>query len=314
MMTDFPQGGMPHWVVIVNPASANGRTGRRWEKTADTFRRLLPPFEAVFTAAPHQAGALALAAAERGAGTIGVHGGDGTVNEVINGLIEGAAALGKTDMALLPSGTGADLVRSLGVPHSLTRAAIRAAGGQLRSVDVCLAEFVDLAGNPRRRYFINVADIGFGGEVVRYVNSRSKGLGGRISFLRGLLATLFRYANKRIRVYLDEQPPFEVRANAMVIANGQYFGGGMWVAPPARVDDGRLEVVVVGNVTKAEVLTNIPRLYRGTLAKHPKVQTWQAEKVLLESEEEVLIDLDGELVGRLPVRITTLPGKIRIRV
>ncbi|MBI5585062.1 MAG: diacylglycerol kinase family lipid kinase [Deltaproteobacteria bacterium] len=313
-MTDFPQRGKPPWVVIVNPASADGRTGRRWGKTADIFRRLLPPFDAVFTETPQQAGELALRAVTRGAETIGVHGGDGTVNEVINGLIEGAAPLKETAIALLPSGTGADLVRSLGISHSPARAAAQARSGRLRPVDVCLAEFVDLAGKPCRRYFINVADIGFGGEVVRYVNSHSKRLGGRISFLLGLVATLFRYSNKRLRVSLDEQPPFEVQANAVVIANGRYFGGGMRVAPSARVDDGRLEVVVVGDVTKAEVLTNIPRLYRGTLAGHPKVQTFQAGKVLLESAEEVLIDLDGELVGRLPVRIVTLAGKIQIRV
>ena len=311
-MTFHRQSEKASWLIIVNPASADGRTGHRWARTAELFQRRLPPFEAVFTKAPQQAGELARQAVEQGAETIGVHGGDGTVNEVINGLLSGPNPL-PLPLALLPSGTGADLVRSLGIPHSLPQAAVQAAGGRLRSVDVCLAEFLDLQKKPCRRYFVNVTDIGFGGEVVRHVNGHSKRLGGRISFLIGLLATLFRYRNKPIRVSLDEQPPFAVRASSIVIANGQYFGGGMWVAPTARVDDGRLEVIVVGDVTKREVLTNIPRLYRGTLAGHPKVQTFQAQSVLLESTEEVFIDMDGELVGCLPVRFVTLPGKIKIR-
>jgi diacylglycerol kinase (ATP) len=300
------------WRIIVNPASANGRTGRRWERTADILRRLLPPFEAVLTTAPRQAGDLACRAAEQGVEIIGVHGGDGTINEVINGLLL-PPALAAPVLALLPSGTGADLVRSLGLSRSLPRAARQAAGGRPRPVDVCLAEFSDLRGEPCRRYFINVADIGFGGEVVRYVNGHSKRFGGRISFLIGLLAALLRYPNKTFRVSLDEGPPFEVRASSIVIANGRYFGGGMRVAPLARVDDGLLEVIVVGDVSRSEVLANIPRLYRGTLADHPKVQTFQAEEVLLESGEDVLIDMDGELVGRLPVRFQTSRGKIRIR-
>ncbi|MCU0578653.1 MAG: diacylglycerol kinase family lipid kinase [Desulfobacterota bacterium] len=311
-MTSHGEPGKGPWRIIVNPASANGRTGRRWGRTAVLLRRLLPPFEADLTTAPQQAGELACRAAEQGVETIGIHGGDGTVNEVINGLLGGPVRQ-ETVLALLPSGTGADLVRSLGLSHSLSRAAQQAAAGHPRPVDVCRAEFTGLAGGPCRRYFINVADIGFGGEVVRYVNSHSKRLGGRISFLIGLLATLACYPNKPIRVALDGQPPFEVRASSIVIANGQYFGGGMWVAPTARVDDGLLEIIVVGDVRRGEVLTNIPRLYRGTLAGHPKVQTFQAGKVLLESEAEVLIDMDGELVGRLPVCFEACPGKIRIR-
>jgi diacylglycerol kinase family enzyme len=124
--------------------------------------------------------------------------------------------------------------------------------------------------------------------------------------------TLFTYQNKRIRIGLDDQPPFEVKASSIVIANGQYFGGGMWVAPPARMADGVLEVVVVGDVSRIEVLTNTRRLYRGTLSGHPKVKVFSAKAISLESEEEVFIDMDGELVGRLPGRFELLPKKIKI--
>ena len=301
----------PAWVVIVNPVSADGRTGRDWPKNEPLLRRLLPPFTVWTTYEPNQATELAYQAVEQGYATVAVHGGDGTVNEVVNGLL-GHPKFESTALAILPYGTGADLVRTLGISHSLTAAAGQACGNVFRKIDVGSARFLDLNGNPCRRHFLNVTDVGFGGDLVRYVNSHSKRWGGKLSFFRGLLVTLFHYRNKRIRIGLDDQPPFEVKASSIVIANGQYFGGGMWVAPPARMDDGFLEVVVVGDVSRIEVLTNTRRLYKGTLAEHPKVQAFQAQRITLESEEEVFIDMDGELVGRLPVRFELLPKKIKI--
>ena len=313
-MTKPPQDSQkrPAWVVIVNPVSANGRTGRDWPKNEPLLRRLLPPFMVWTTSGPNQATELAYRAVEQGYATVAVHGGDGTVNEVVNGLL-GHPKFETTALAILPYGTGADLVRTLGISHSLTAAAHQACSNVFRKIDVGLARFVDLNGNPCRRHFLNVTDVGFGGDLVRYVNSHSKRWGGKLSFFRGLLVTLFQYRNKNIRISLDDQPPFEVKASSIVIANGQYFGGGMWVAPPARMDDGLLEVVTVGDVSRVEVLTNTRRLYRGTLAEHPKVQAFQVRSLTLESDEEVFIDMDGELVGRLPVRFELLSKKIKIR-
>ncbi len=301
----------PAWVVIVNPISADGRTGRDWPKNEPLLRRFLPPFTVWTTSAPNQATELGYQAVEQGYTRLAVHGGDGTVNEVINGLL-GHPKFESTALAILPGGTGADLVRTLGISHSLTAAAHQACGNIFRKIDVGLARFLDLNGDPCRRHFLNVTDVGFGGDLVRYVNSHSKRLGGKLSFFRGLLVTLFHYRNKRIRIGLDDRSPFETKASSIVIANGQYFGGGMWVAPPARMDDGVLEVVVVGDVSRMEVLTNTRRLYRGTLSDHPKVQVFSAQTISLESEEEVFIDMDGDLVGRLPVRFELLPKKIKI--
>jgi diacylglycerol kinase (ATP) len=301
----------PAWVVIVNPVSANGRTGRDWPKNEPLFRRLLPPFAVWITSGPNQATELAYRAVEQGYATVAVHGGDGTVNEVVNGLL-GHPKFESTALAILPYGTGADLVRTLGISHSVTIAARQACGNSFRKLDVGLVRFLDLNGIPCRRHFLNVTDVGFGGDLVRYVNSHSKKWGGKLSFFRGLLVTLFQYRNKRIRIGLDDREPFEVKASSIVIANGHYVGGGMWVAPPARMDDGFLEVVVVGDVSRIEVLTNTRRLYRGTLSGHPKVQVFSAQTISLESEEEVFIDMDGELVGRLPVLFEVVPKKLKI--
>ncbi len=212
----------------------------------------------------------------------------------------------------MPSGTGADLVRTLGISHSLSDAARQARQGSAHPIDIGQVQFTDLEGRPVQRYFVNVTDVGFGGDLVRYVNSHSKRLGGKLSFLKGVLVTLFRYQNKKVHIAIDEKEDFEVRASSIVVANGQYFGGGMWVAPEARLDDGYFNLVVIGDVSKTEVLANITRLYRGTIAEHPKVKTFQARTIELTSEEEVFIDLDGELVGRLPARFQILPQKLPV--
>jgi YegS/Rv2252/BmrU family lipid kinase len=300
----------PSWVAIINPASANGRTGKRWKKNQALLKKILPSFEAWLTRSTGHAWELAQRAFNLGFTTIAVHGGDGTINEVVNGLLDRTA--NGLRLALLPSGTGADLVRTLGISHSLARAAQQALNGSVRSIDIGKASFTDLENRPAERFFVNVTDVGFGGELVRYVNSRSKRLGGRLSFFKGVLVTLFRYRNKRVRLTLDEGETFETPVSSIVVANGQYFGGGMWVAPEARPDDGYFDVIVIGDVSKTDVLTNIGRLYRGTLAAHPKVKTFRARTLELSSEEEVLIDLDGELVGRLPARFEVLPQKLSV--
>ncbi|MBA4393083.1 MAG: lipid kinase [Desulfobacca sp.] len=310
MISEFHSEDNPVWVMIVNPASANGSTGRRWSRNKPMLEKELPSFEAWQTTHPGHACELAQKALGLGYTTIAVHGGDGTINEVINGLLSKNES--EFQLALLPNGTGADLVRTLGISHGLQKAARQARCGSGNRLDIGQVHFVDLEGKPAQRYFINVTDVGFGGDLVRYVNSHSKWLGGKLSFLQGLLVTLFRYRNKRIYLAIDGQEKFEVRASSIVVANGQYFGGGMWVAPEARLNDGIFEVVIVGDVSKMDVLANIKRLYQGTLAEHPKVNISKAKTIELTSDEEVLIDLDGELVGRLPARFQILPQKLSV--
>jgi diacylglycerol kinase (ATP) len=305
-----PDREFPPWVVIINPESANGSTGRNWPRHEPLLRSILPPFEAWQTTYPGHARELARKAAEKGFDVIAVHGGDGTVNEVVNGLLDSPHP--PCTLALLPNGTGADLVRTLKIPHSLTKAAEKTLESNVQTVDIGQAFLTDLQGRPTHRYFLNVADVGFGGDLVQYVNGRTKILGGKITFLQGLLATLFRYANKNVRLTLDEGQPMDLRASSIVVANGQYFGGGMWVAPGADMRDGRFEIVVIGEVSRWEIVTNTSRLYRGTISEHPKVTTAAARTIQLDSEEEVLIDMDGELVGRLPARFEILPQKLSV--
>jgi diacylglycerol kinase (ATP) len=300
----------PSWVVIVNPASANGRTGRQWAANETLLRNILPPFENWPTTYPGHARELAQKAVDLGFSTIAVHGGDGTFNEVVNGVINRDST--QVPLVFLPSGTGADLVRTLGISHSLSDAAHQAREGSIRSIDIGEVKFTDLEGRPNQRYFVNVTDVGFGGDLVRYVNSHSKRLGGKFSFLKGAMITLFQYKNKKVHIRVDGQKDLEERVSSIVLANGQYFGGGMWVAPDARVDDGFLNLVIIGDISITEALPNFTRLYRGTAAEHPKVKAFPVQSLELTSEEEVFIDLDGELVGRLPAQFQILPQRLSV--
>lgn len=293
---------------IVNPKAANGRAGRVWSACGHILKEVLKqPFEVRFTERAGHAVELAREAALQGLDPIVAAGGDGTVNEVVNGLGE---ALAHTRLGILSLGTGKDLVKTLGIPPDIRLAAQVIAEGVVRRIDLGRATFMDHQGRQSQRLFVNVGDVGFSGAVVARVNRSSKALGGFLSYLGGLLTTLATYSNKLVHLTIDELIDEIAVVNAVVVANGQYFGGGMWVAPQARPDDGLLEVAVIGDVGRLEVVGNVPRLYRGTLAEHPKVRYFRGRRVTVTSGDEVLLDLDGEQPGRAPVTFEVLPGAL----
>ncbi|MCR4439549.1 MAG: diacylglycerol kinase family lipid kinase [bacterium] len=291
--------------IIVNPKAANGRAGRIWPACARLLDEALGgQYEARLTEGPGHAVELAKEAAAHGYELVVAAGGDGTVNEVVNGL---ADALARTQLGILSLGTGKDLIKTLGIPADLRQAAQVLASGTVRHIDLGRALFVDHHGRRAERLFVNVGDVGFSGAVVQRVNRSSKALGGFVSYLGGLVATLVTYSNKLVHITVDQAVDEILVANAVVVANGQYFGGGMWVAPSAKADDGLFEVAVIGDVGKTEVIANVPRLYRGTLASHPKVRYFRGRTVTVNSGDEVLLDLDGEQPGRVPVTFELLP-------
>ncbi len=291
--------------VIVNPRAANGKAGRIWPECAEMLANVLHEgFEVRFTEWAGHAVDLARQAAAQGCELVIAAGGDGTVNEVVNGL---ADALPRTKLGILSLGTGKDLVKTLGIPADLRQAAQVLANGAVRRIDLGRASFVDGSGRQMQRLFVNVGDVGFSGAVVQRVNRSSKALGGFLSYLGGLVTTLLTYSNKLMHITVDGGLDEIALVNAVVVANGQYFGGGMWVAPMAKIDDGLFEVAVIGDVGRLEVIGNVPKLYRGTLASHPKVRYLRGKKVTVTSGDEVLLDLDGEQPGRAPVTFEVLP-------
>ena len=300
-------------VFIVNPASGNGRTGRRWRTYESYFRRQLSStIEVRLTQRSWHAAALAKQAIADGATTVVSVGGDGTLNEVVNGLLDGTGRPWNPDarLAVLSLGTGSDFVKTLGGTRRPEDLAERLKQDRVRTIDVGLCEY-SVAGAPRSRYFVNVAEVGSGGAVVDRVNRTTKILGGKTSFLLAILRTLPRYRNTRIAYEADGGPRKEAVVNDLVVANGQYFGGGLRPAPHADLGDGLLDVVLIGDIDFKTTRKNLPLLREGKHLDLPYV-TWFRAKELVTHTGEEMIDLDGEFVGRHAHRFGIQPKAIRI--
>ncbi|MHB8508489.1 MAG: diacylglycerol/lipid kinase family protein [Candidatus Dormibacteria bacterium] len=296
---------------IVNPASANGSTGRRWELLSRRVTEAGLPHTSLTTGGPGHAIALARGAVEAGASLVVAVGGDGTMNEVANGVLQ--AGERGVAVGLLPLGTGGDFRRTLGLPENMDRAVAAFIACRTRAVDVGHIAMTGLDGIPAERWFVNIADAGIGGVVVERVNRTSKMLGGRISFLYASMATLLSFRPQEVRVESAEGR-FEGRAQNVVVANGQYFGGGMWVAPGASPDDGLLDVVVLGDIARFEALRSIGDIYKAKHLENPKVRSWRSAEVRVSSPERVLLDVDGEMCGTLPATFRVVPHALQVVV
>lgn len=303
--------------VVVNPASANGRTGRRWPELAQALRAAVGEVEAAHTERPRQAAELVRAALQAGASRVVSVGGDGTHNEVINGFFHDGRPINRDAvLSIVPTGTGGDLRRTLGLPKD-AMAAIGRLGGASMRVDAGRVTCVGADGVDAVHYFINIASFGMSGLVDKFVNESSKALGGRLSFLLGVAKASTKYKNQRVRLRLDDAAPFERTVNNIAVANGRYFGGGMKIAPDAQMGDGRFDVVVVGDLGTVEMARGLPKIYSGGHIGRPGIEVFHARVVHAEPtapDQHVLIDMDGEQPGRLPARFELLPGALCVGV
>lgn len=305
--------------VVVNPSSAKGSTGRRWAQLAEAIRQGLGgPFEQAWTAGPGDATALTRRALAEGFELIVSVGGDGTNNEVVNGFFDehGRAVAPEAVFAHVPSGTGGDFRKTIGIGTDPRTGTVRLGGRRTRRIDVGRATFTGHDGREVSRCFLNITSFGIGGLVDRYVNRSRKRLGGKLSFFLAALQAMVAYRNQPIRLRLDDGPTQEVRINNVAVANGQFFGGGMRVAPEAALDDGWFDVVGLGDLTTLEYIALAGSIYQGRHIGRPKITHARARVVTAEplgADQEVLVDMDGEQPGRLPIRLELLPGALRLK-
>ena len=295
----MPEAGRT--LAILNPTAGNGKAARIWPRLraqADAARQ----WECVATEGVGHARRLAAEAARGGYARVVAIGGDGTVGEVANGL-----AHTETALAVVPLGTGNDSALNLGTPVELPAAVTLASEGGDRLIDL---------GQVRTRqsttYFVNVASFGFDAEVAWRVNRMAwmKRLGGTAPYVLGVLQTLWRYTAPPMRIRLDGQA-LDRRVFLVAVANAPSYGGGMRIAPPARHDDGLLDLCIVRDVSRLEVLRLVPRLYSGGHVGHPAVELARGCEVLAESAATVRCQADGELVGELPATFTIARGALR---
>lgn len=307
-----PLDGLPLH-CIVNPVAANGRLGRAWPQLARQLEEAGFSFSFAFTEGRGHATELARAARAQGAPVIVVVGGDGTVHEVVNGLVDEETLQAKEvpwTLGVIPFGTGTDFVRTVGIPRDPQGAIARLRQGTRRHVDLIHVTY-QAQGRPCSCFSANVVGLGFDAAVTERVNRSSKAMGGTIPFLTSVLVELFGYRNKAVVVRFDGQE-LQGRANAVIACNGRYFGGGMHVGPLARPDDGLMDLIYVGDLTRVELLLNLPRLYAGTHLSHPKVHHFRAREIAVQTEEEVFVEAEGELLGTAPARLRIVPGALPI--
>lgn len=303
-------------LLIVNPASARGTTGKRWRRIESHLRELGLDFDAALTSEPAQAVHMARAAIQDGRPLVVACGGDGTVNEVANGFFDGEDPIRTvTRMGVLPLGTGGDFRRTFGIPLRLEPAAAVLRAGRSRRIDAGRVSYRSEDGVPGSCHFVNIADAGIGGEVVHRVNHGLKLLGGSVTFMLATVVSFARWRNKRMSVTVDGTT-HEIVGQQVVVANCQYFGGGMRMAPEAQPDDGLFDVILVGDVGPIENLRGLSRIRSGTHleAGNPKLTLARGKRVEVTSPERVRLDVDGEQPGLLPAVFEVVPGAIELVV
>jgi diacylglycerol kinase (ATP) len=300
-------------VLIVNPAAGNGRCARTWPSWARRLAAAGVAHSTVFTTRPGDATRLTREALLDGAETVVAVGGDGTANEVVNGFFDGDEAINPSArFGILPAGTGVDLSRMLGLRGPMAIAAL-GPSGQTGAIDLGRVRFVAYGGQVRSRYFVNGGDLGVGGETAALAQKGSKAFGGFVAYLTAAIRAIVEHQPRLVRYSIDDGPTIEARVDTIFVTNGRYIGGGMIVAPPARVDDGALDVLVLRAVSKLDLLFRLlPAIYRGTHLRHPSVQHVQARRVSVQTSEPLLLQIDGEQPGMAPAEFVVLPGILRV--
>lgn len=301
-------------VFVVNPRSGNGATGREWRAIASRIHQKLGDFGELFTTRPQEAELLARRALEGGANVVVAVGGDGTTNEVVNGFFDGKGRPirdGAT-LAVLPRGTGSDFLRTFHSTNTVEALAARLSNGRERRLDVGRLRYVGHDGSPLQRHFVNIASFGSSGLIDRKVNAATKAFGGKVSFAIGAVRGLLGWKDQRVRLRFDDGPWEEEAITCVAVSNGQYFGGGMWVAPEARTDDGLFDVTIWSGYTLLDFVAKSRRIYDGRHVSMPGTRTLRARKVEAICDEECLLDVDGEAPGRLPATFEILPGAISL--
>jgi YegS/Rv2252/BmrU family lipid kinase len=307
------------WVrVIMNPTAGQGRARAKLGEIERALAGHGGRSEILVTHGPGHATALARAAHAEGVNVIAVVGGDGTLNEVVQAYV-GADAQPRPgpDLALIPCGTGGDWRRTLGLPSDVGVAVARAVDGKRREIDLGVVEFEPHPGQAPVRAFINVASFGLSGAVDAVVKGMPSALGGKGAFFAATLQAMARFTNPSVRVRVDGAPWLEGPSMTVAMGNGRFFGGGMMIAPDADPSDGKLSVVSLGDLSKMAAVGMTSKIYSGTHVGVRGVTVTSGNRIEAEpihAWASVLLDIDGEQPGKLPMVATVHRAALRFRV
>lgn len=294
-------------IVIVNTrAGKTGRDKSSLDKLLDTTGIA---FEMRLTQRRGHAIEIAKQAIEQGFRYLVAVGGDGTIHETVNGIMQ-ASAPPETVVGIIPAGSGSDFVKTFGLPAAPVDAVKHLAGEQFFAVDVGKLTYSQ-QGEMRSRYFINIAEAGLGGEVVRRAEALPRRLG-RLRYLLSFWMTLARYRSAEGTVSLDTRS-YEGKVTNLVVANAQFFGGGMRIAPKAHPADGKFDVLVQHG-TKRDYVTGITKVFKGEHLPSPAIKEYHAKHVELVCEPALQVEADGEVLGFTPATFEIIPNAYRLKI
>jgi diacylglycerol kinase (ATP) len=300
----------PHrTLLIVNPLRSP-KAGKLLTRIEETLRALGVHCDLEFTQQRGHGIELAARGVAQGYRTIVAVGGDGTVNEVVNGVVGS-----EVTVFSIPLGAGNDFLRSLGV-RSQEEACRVLATGRVTNIDLGLAEYRDDDGRLRSRHYAVLADAGFGSEVVRNTPRRLRhALGGSLGYVISVYRTARERGHlaQRTRVTVDGELRYDETLVLVEAFNGMYGGGGLKVAPTAKMNDGLLDVFLVRDMSWLQVWGLFPKIYRGTHIEHEKAEYFQGREVEVEAEERIRTSVDGEVIGYTPARFSIVPRALRVR-
>ena len=301
-------------VLIVNPRAGRGKVEAALPQVENVLRNSKLGYRIVRTTHPGHATQVARDALRSGERFLVAVGGDGTVHEVVNGMISGGRpAAPDAVLGVVAAGSGCDFVRSFGLPGDAAQAARHLAGDQVRAVDVGILTCMD-GDTAKTRYFVNIAEAGLGGAVV----ARAAGLTGLGRFLggaryaTGFWLTLPGFRPATVRLDVDGQA-FGWRAYNVVVANCRFYGGGMQISPKSDPGDCLLDVLVMTG-PKSDAFTTLPKVYRGTHLPHRNIAELRAGRVLLDADRPFGVEADGEILGTTPATFGVIAGAIRLKV
>jgi YegS/Rv2252/BmrU family lipid kinase len=295
-------------ILIVNPRSAKRATGRNWPELQKTLRCILPPFDVFITQQAGDAAAFAADVAIRYETIVAV-GGDGTVNEIANGIRQSGS---ETSLGILPRGTGSDLVRTLGIPHRFPDAAQLLARGNRQKIDLGRATFLAPDGRVHSRWFVNAAEVGLGAIVSGVVNRPSRFLPGPAAFMWAVLTTMFAHRPVTTSVTTDGSAHRSLLFGNAWIANGRYSGGGIKSSPRALIDDGLLDIVLVEHASIPVRVALLSKLRSGEFVKARQVEYRQAARAAFTSDPPQLVEVDGDVIGTTPATFEIEPQRLTV--
>jgi diacylglycerol kinase (ATP) len=312
-------GSLP--LVIVNPRSAGGATKGKWAEIASDLRTHFGPFNVAFTKRRGDGVELAKRGIENGRKFIIACGGDGTINEVANGILETGEDV---EMGLLPSGTGGDFRRTIEMPQTMREAARALRTGETKKIDVGKVTFLDFEGETVSRYFLNVSSFGLAASIIERVKGDSSlswlpvdAIRGKASFALSTLQEVIGPNVSRVKIKIDDAEEKTLDTVNFCVANARFFGGGMKIAPEASLVDGLFDVVNIGDISTARILMNAHMLYRGTHLDLTEVNAKKARRIEakpFDDNTEIHIETDGELPGMLPAIYDIAPAALKLRV